>query len=823
MNFLQSLISRTPRLSKLINGLAYEPDLNLFQLSGNRVGFAFLCHPLASSSGDEGARLKAGLTVDWPEGTTIQFSLVCTENINRLKTSFTRLRKRYVESNPTDLSPETLALLQQVTDARAEYLSDRTIEPVDKISGVRIREQNLVISVTLPIKSSLPTVTESTLARDLLDGLQTSLESCGLAPVPMTNDTYKEIFTSILNQGPDASWRADPEIKAELDKPLNEQILDFDRSLSVRSDHVRIGNDCMLKTMSIKKFPDLMWQGDASQYLADIMSQRGGIRGNCIINLTIFFPPQLATKDKLARNRQWAINQTKGPMATFVPKLVQKREAYETLFTDLDKGLPNIKAAFTVVVFGKNKEELTQATSNAKSHFSTLSFSLMEDKFMVLPVFINALPMCADPAAIKDMFRYKTMSLTQALPILPIYGDWKGTGTAVAPFISRNGQPMSFHLFDSDTNYNGTIAAQSGSGKSFLTNYLITSYLSIGAKVWCIDVGRSYLKICEAYDGDFACFDRESDLCLNPFELVEDFSEEEDVLVGLLSAMAAPTVPLDDRQTAGLKKHLTDVWAKKGKTMIVDDIEQALLDDPEPRIQDIGHQLFAFTSKGQYGRYFNGKNNLNFRNPFTVLELEELKGRTHLQQVVLLQLIYQIQQDMYLGDRDRPKIVIIDEAWSLLSQGNVGEFIEHGYRRFRKYGGSAIVITQGVNDLYQNKVGQAIAENSAFTLLLGQKAEAIDAIQENKRLPLGEGGYRILKTVRSYKGHYSEIFMLTPRGVGIARLTVDEYAKLLYSTAPEDVQAIKDYTDTGLPQHQAILYVLRDRGISYQDETRKAA
>lgn len=198
--------------------------------------------------------------------------------------------------------------------------------------------------------------------------------------------------------------------------------------------------------------------------------------------------------------------------------------------------------------------------------------------------------------------------------------------------------------------------------------------------------------------------------------------------------------------------------------MIVDNIANSLLADPDVRIKDIGHQLFAFTSKGQYGRFFNGKNNLNFKNPFTVLELEELKGRQHLQQVVLLQLIYQIQQDMYLGERDRPKIVIIDEAWSLLSQGNVGEFIEHGYRRFRKYGGSAIVITQGVNDLYQNKVGQAIAENSAFTLLLGQKAEAIDAIQENKRLPLGEGGYRILKTVKSYKGITPKSSCSPPRG-----------------------------------------------------------
>jgi len=823
LTFLQSLVRVAPRLSKLINGLAYDPNLNLFQLTGNRVGFAFLCHPLAGSSGDEGARLKAGLTVDWPEGTTIQFSLICTENINSLKSGFTRLRKAYIERGKFDLSTETLALLQEVTDARAEYLSDRTLEPVDKISGVRVREQNLIISVTLPISASIPTNTEATLAKDLMDGLQTSLDSCGLAPVPLTNDSYKEIFSSILNQGPTASWREDPYIKAETDKPLNEQILDFNRSLQVRPDHIRIGNDCMLKTMSIKKFPDIMWQGEASQYLADIMSQRGGIRGNCIITLTMFFPPQLETKDKLARGRQWSINQTQGPLATFVPKLVQKRNAYEILFTDLDKGLPNIKAAMTVVVFGKDKEQLTQAASNAKSHFSTQSFTFMEDKFVLLPVFISSLPMCADPDAIRDMFRYKTLSLTQALPLLPIYGDWKGTGTPVAPFISRNGQPMSFHLFDSDTNYNATIAAQSGSGKSFLTNYLITSYLSIGAKVWCIDVGLSYLKICEAYKGDFARFDQESKICLNPFELIEDYSEEEDVLVGLLSAMAAPTVPLIDRQTAGLKKYLTQVWEEKGKSMIVDDIEQALLQDEDPRIQDIGHQLFAFTSRGQYGRFFNGKNNLNFRNPFTVLELEELKGRTHLQQVVLLQLIYQIQQDMYLGDRDRPKIVIIDEAWSLLSQGNVGEFIEHGYRRFRKYGGSAIIITQGVNDLYQNKVGQAIAENSAFTLLLGQKAEAIDAIQENKRLPLGEGGFRILKTVKSYKGHYSEIFMLTPRGVGIARLTVDEYAKLLYSTAPEDVQAIKDYTSAGVPQHEAILRVLKDRGVAYEHGRGEAA
>lgn len=183
-----------------------------------------------------------------------------------------------------------------------------------------------------------------------------------------------------------------------------------------------------------------------------------------------------------------------------------------------------------------------------------------------------------------------------------------------------------------------------------------------------------------------------------------------------------------------------------------------------------------------------------------------------MQQVVLLQLIYQIQQNMYLGDRDRRKIVIIDEAWSLLTEGDVAKFIEHGYRRFRKYGGSAITITQSVNDLYANPTGRAIAENSANTFLLGQKKEAINQIKKDERLPLSEGGYEYLKTVHTVKGQYSEIFMMTDRGSGVGRLTVDKYSLLLYSTAPEDVQAINTYVKQNFSTAEAIKAVINDRG-----------
>lgn len=84
-----------------------------------------------------------------------------------MKTGFLRYRRAFRESGRTDLPVETQALLEKVTNARAEYFSDRTMRPVDSISGVRIREQSLVVSVTIPIANALPTQTEANAAKEL--------------------------------------------------------------------------------------------------------------------------------------------------------------------------------------------------------------------------------------------------------------------------------------------------------------------------------------------------------------------------------------------------------------------------------------------------------------------------------------------------------------------------------------------------------------------------------------------------------------------------------------------------------------------------------
>src|SRR5690606_33970875 len=135
----------------------------------------------------------------------------------------------------------------------------------------------------------------------------------------------------------------------------------------------------------------------------------------------------------------------------------------------------------------------------------------------------------------------------------------------------------------------------------------------------------------KAIGGDFVEFGEDSHICLNPFQIIKNYNEEADMLVGIIVSMAAMEDKLTDLQLARLRSILKELWNQHERSMTVDQVAERLLQDEDRRVADMGHQLFAFTSDGEYGRFFNGKNNVNFNNTLTCLELEELKGRSHLQ------------------------------------------------------------------------------------------------------------------------------------------------------------------------------------------------
>lgn len=804
----KKLIPDEVKASALIPVMAYSEDDMIFLMDDKCIGFGFICQPLTSATEKVQERTIGMLNQEFPAKSTMQFTLFRSPDIAQDLNRMIELRDGFNHDLLTSVIKERTAFLGH--HSRNKIIAQNQKGMFD--NGL-IQDTKLFVTVKVPIADNKPTENDITQLKDLQKKVKSALQTVGLRPIDITATDYIRIMSTMLNWGEGASWKSDSTLSWETDRPICEQIFDYDTDINMTKNSLQVG-DQHVKILSAKKLPDIAYFGDAITYVGDLSGGNSSIKENYMIVTNVFFPEPEKIRNTLDRKRQLAVNQAYGPMLKFVPVLADKKEGFDVLYESMKEGQKPIGISYSMVIFAPTKDRADAAAMAARNIWRETRFNLMEDRFLFLPMLINNLPLCTDIGAVKDLFRYKTMTTEQAAVLLPLFSEWKGTGTYHASLLSRNGQLMSLSLHDSNTNKNLVIAAESGSGKSFLTNELIFSYLSEGAQVWVIDAGKSYEKLADLLNGDFVHFEDGAGVCLNPFELIQNYEDEEDAVVSLVGTMASAKGNLSEWQTSALKRVMTDVWNELGTSMKVDDVANRCLEEhQDQRLKDIGMQLFPFTSNGSYGKYFSNDNNVSFQNQFTVLELDELQGRKHLRQVVLLQLIYQIQQEVFLGERNRKKVVIVDEAWDLLKEGEVSVFMEHAYRKFRKYGGSVVIATQSINDLYENTVGRAIAENSASMYLLGQTEETVESVKRSGRLSLSDAGFNILKTVHTVQGIYSEIFVKSKSGMGVGRLIVGEFQKLLYSTDPRDVDAIDQHVKRGLSIPDAIRAVMKDRAM----------
>lgn len=800
------LVPEYQKAANLFPTLAYSPDDELFFMQDLSIGFAFSCEPLPGGDDKVQDRVASFLNNEYPEGTMIQLVLYRSPDITAHSHNALQIRDSYQHPLLTPTIHERVKFFERYSREPLVIKSNRGIFDTGLVQDLK-----LLVAFKMPIDGAIPTDAEMEKTKTLKERAKSSLDLIGVAPRILDAKGYKRVLGTMVNWGSSASWRTGFDDWEE-ERLLSDQILDFDSAIEVKKNHVEIG-DHYVRTLSAKKLPAAFYFTNAMAYIGDLSGRGNSVKENYMVVTTIYYPPAKSTKDVLETKRKFTINQAQGPMLKFVPVLAEKKDSFDILYDDLGNGAAPLQISFSVVMFAPNLDRLDRASTAIKDFFSEQRFSLMEDRYVHLPMLLNSLPLCCDRNSVKDLHRYKTMTGNQAAVLVPIFGEWKGGSKHHLSLLSRNGQMMALSLDDGTTNKNCVIAAESGSGKSFLANDMIVSYMSQGAQVWIIDAGKSYKNLCEVLGGDFLEFSESSTIKLNPFKLVHDYKEEEDALVSLVTAMASQNGNLDEYQVASLKSIMGNLWDDVGSEMTVDLISEKCLASDDRRVTDIGTQLYPFTSKGTYGKYFDA-NNIQFNNKLTVLELDELQGRRHLRQVILLQLIYQIQQTVFLGDRRVPKILLIDEAWDLLKDGEVSTFMEHAYRKFRKANARAVICTQSVNDLYDNRVGRAIAENSSTMLLLGQTSEAVESVRKSGYLAMPEPAFDVLRSVNTVPGVYSEIFIKTKNGMGVGRLVVGEFQKLLYSTDPVDVNAINAYRSRRMNVTDAIHAVMNDRGVS---------
>jgi len=101
---------------------------------------------------------------------------------------------------------------------------------------------------------------------------------------------------------------------------------------------------------------------------------------------------------------------------------------------------------------------------------------------------------------------------------------------------------------------------------------------------------------------------------------------------------------------------------------------------------------------------------------------------------------------MKMKQSKEKKLLVVDEAWSLLGHAEEASYIFEIVKTCRKYNMGLLLITQDVADLVNSKAGTAVLANSSYSLLLRQKPAIIDSVVKKFNLSPMEKGYLLTAT-----------------------------------------------------------------------------
>jgi len=394
-----------------------------------------------------------------------------------------------------------------------------------------------------------------------------------------------------------------------------------------------------------------------------------------------------------------------------------------------------------ITIPADSKEELDNVTKEVDSTLSSILIIAkqatleQEEGFKsTIPIFADKLGVWRnmDTTSLAMTFPFSTASLTRNEGIL--YGINQHDGSLI--------------IFDRFTleNANSVILGKSGGGKSFFVKMEALRLLMMGVDVIIIDPENEYEKLTQSMGGEFIVFSTTSQYKINPFDLIEDNVEADELSNKILDLHSLIKVIMGDitpSQDALLDKALVLTYRNVGITQdpstfkntppLLEDLYKVFIGMETQEAKEMANRLEKFVT-GSAAGIFNQRSNFNIKNHFTVFGIRDLEE--NLRPVAMYIVLDYIWNSVR---RDKKKrILIVDEAWYLIKQKESGAYLHSFAKRARKYHLGLTTITQDVEDFLATEEGKAIVTNSSMQIILKQSTAAVDKITETFYLTGGE-------------------------------------------------------------------------------------
>jgi conjugal transfer ATP-binding protein TraC len=778
---------------------------NRLYFNSSSKGFILSVTPLIGADERTGEILGSFFSEGLPSGACLQVLHHASPRISRIIAPW--FAPRYAQGG----------IYEAIARHRAARLYDLVWNSGSADAPFHTRHHQVIISLGVPSASQ---VSNDELVQ-CRDGLMSMLRSLNLGVSEMAPQDLIALIDDLTS--PTTAPQDDAVPYNPLD-PIAAQAIRRDIELVVHEDRMLLrterfratGNsehgvpeigtvypDCFdVRHYGVRNMPQRWAPWECARLIGDLFTDKLRFPCPAATMLCLVYPDQEAAGARAGFKFMRTTSLAATKSARFLPKIAEQSAEWQHVQAELQEGRKLVQVFYGLTAWsplgdGDRNERAI------KSIYKAAGWDLIDERFLQIQGLLAAMPLTLADGLAKDMVRLKRMKTllsTTAANIAPMQGEYLGGNVPHLIFVGRRGQPFFWSPFENDAgNHNVAICGKSGSGKSVLLQEMCAALRGAGAKVVVIDDGRSFEHSVKLQGGHFVEFTLKAGFCLNPFSMIDGSRAEEDedyrldcfgMVKAIIAQMARHSAPLSDTERGLIDRAVNQVWEARRSDASVTHIGQALQALGNDIAADLATALAPFMAGGTYGAFFEGEATLDLSHDFTVFEMSDLAAREELRSVVLSAIMFMTSQAMTRTPRSVRKLLLIDEAWSMLKGGSMGEFVETYARTCRKYGGALATATQSLNDYYKSDGATAALENSDWMLILQQKPETIADFKKAGRLDMDDRTETLIRSLKRSGSDYSEVFIKGPETETIGRLVLDDYSATLFSSSPQTFAAI---------------------------------
>lgn len=400
---------------------------------------------------------------------------------------------------------------------------------------------------------------------------------------------------------------------------------------------------------------------------------------------------------------------------------------------------------------------------------------LYVEEIGALPVLKSHLP-GQSPLSPREL-QMLTGNLAHLMPLMLDYN--REQNRSALKFVSRSGEVSHLSLFSpTNLNFSSFLCGASGSGKSFLANAILASFMTDyahEAAISIFDVGGSYRKLVKRLGGVSLELTPASATSLVVESLRREKFRPSGYCKTLIENLCGSGTHVSHSHRVAIEDLLQTCEGApfKIKLLILECEERK-----ERAYADIAHWLKPFVAWDDLKTSASESRALDAK--IRAFDFKNLESDPSLQRLAILVLTNRIWTELKTSNAART-LVVFDEVWKFFAQAS--GFLEEMYRTFRKYGAGIASVTQSLADYGDDAFARMVITNSFNRILL---QGAANAEMLKVALDMSDSDVSRFLTVASKKNHYSEFLHCTPKFSQILRL---HPSKELFELAnSEDIQ-----------------------------------